>query len=329
MDFAPLPTPGRRMALLGAAAFALPRGAAAQAARLTLGGGPDGEAAQLIGAAIAGIVTRGAPGLEVVARATETYAQNTRMLGAGELGMGLLQVDLAMNAYEGDGPFRGRPMPGLRALAVVYGSHMHVVTLADRGISSLRDLKGKRVGVNRAGSATEMMASRLMVAAGVNRNADLLGLVNAPLAEMLAALGSGQLDALFYSSGIPTGPIAAFGARPDISMALVEHGALADRVIARHGPVYAPDLIPAGTYPDQVTPYSHISAPVVLAATDALPPAQATAMLNAIWDKRADVAQAHPDGRKFTLDQQRNASAGIPWHPAAEAFWRTKGAVLA
>ena len=33
--------------------------------------------------------------------------------------------------------------------------------------------------------------------------------------------------------------------------------------------------------------------------------------------------------RNFTLAAQKTTSAGIPWHPAAEAFWRTAGATLA
>lgn len=324
--------PGRRLVLAGAASLTLAPRARAQAgtpAKLVMGGGPDGEVAQLVGTAMAAAASRAVPGLNLTCRVTETYGQNTRLLGAGEVNLGILQVDLAVNAYEGDGVFRGKPMPRLRALAVLYGSHMHIVTVAERKINAIRDLKGKRIGTNRAGSATEMMANRLLVASGVNRNADLAGIVNAPLDEMLAGLASGQIDALFYSSGIPTPPIVAFGARSDIHMQLVPHGELAGRVVARHGPVYSEDFVPQGTYPDQAAPYSHISASVVLAATEALPDALATGIVSAIWDKRTDLAQAHPDAQKFTLDAQRNAAAGIPWHPAAEAFWLAKGAVLA
>ena len=36
----------------------------------------------------------------------------------------------------------------------------------------------------------------------------------------------------------------------------------------------------------------------------------------------------HAEARNFTIAAQKSAAAGIPWHPAAEAFWRAAGANL-
>ena len=37
----------------------------------------------------------------------------------------------------------------------------------------------------------------------------------------------------------------------------------------------------------------------------------------------------HAEARGFTLERQKTAAAGVPWHPAAEAFWKAQGAQLA
>jgi hypothetical protein len=51
--------------------------------------------------------------------------------------------------------------------------------------------------------------------------------------------------------------------------------------------------------------------------------------MQVLWSNREDWARVHAEARNFTLQQQKTAAAGIPWHPAAEAFWRAAGATLA
>ena len=45
--------------------------------------------------------------------------------------------------------------------------------------------------------------------------------------------------------------------------------------------------------------------------------------------KPVGLVQVHAEARGFTLDRQKTAAAGVPWHPAAEAFWKSQGAQLA
>jgi hypothetical protein len=51
-------------------------------------------------------------------------------------------------------------------------------------------------------------------------------------------------------------------------------------------------------------------------------------ILRVMWENRQDWATVHAEARNFTLEGQKSAAAGIPWHPAAEAFWRGLGAAL-
>jgi TRAP-type uncharacterized transport system substrate-binding protein len=60
-----------------------------------------------------------------------------------------------------------------------------------------------------------------------------------------------------------------------------------------------------------------------------MPPALVTQIMQVLWSNREDWARVHAEARNFTLQQQKTAAAGIPWHPAAEAFWRAAGATLA
>jgi TRAP-type uncharacterized transport system substrate-binding protein len=58
------------------------------------------------------------------------------------------------------------------------------------------------------------------------------------------------------------------------------------------------------------------------------PAALVTQVMNILWSSREDWARVHAEARGFTLAGQKTAAAGVPWHPAAEAFWKGQGATL-
>ena len=76
---------------------------------------------------------------------------------------------------------------------------MHVVSVEGKGVAKLSDLKGKRVSTGSPGSATEVMAFRIIEAAGMDKDKDLkrerLG-----VAESVNALKDGKIDAFFWSA---------------------------------------------------------------------------------------------------------------------------------
>ena len=88
------------------------------------------------------------------------------------------------------------------------------------------------------------------------------------------------------------------------------------------------EVIPAGTYPGQATPNRQMSVGNIMAVREDMTAELVTKILDITWGNREDWARVHSAARDFTLEAQKSAAAGIPWHPAAEAFWKTKGATL-
>ena len=68
--------------------------------------------------------------------------------------------------------FKGTEVP-VRTLMVLYPNQMHVVTIEGTGIDKMADLKGKRVSTGSRGSATEVMAFRVIEAAGLDKDKDM------------------------------------------------------------------------------------------------------------------------------------------------------------
>ncbi len=320
----------RRM-LLGTAAAALVAPAslrAQQATQLAIATGTTGGVYYPLGGALANILSRTIPGLSATVEVTGGSVGNLQLLGTNRVGMVFTQVDAAVDALHGNERFKGRPV-AVRAIAVLYTNRMQVVTTASTGIHTMADLRGKRISTGAPGSATEVMAFRLIEAAGLDRDKDFRARERLSPAESTNAVKDGKLDAYFFVSGVPTSAITDLGASPGIQLVLIDHADLVPTIVAKYGPVYFAEVIPAGTYPGQRTDNKQMSVANIIGVLDTMPAEQVTAILNATWAGRAELAQVHAEGRNFTLEAQKTAAAGVPWHPAAEAFWKAQGAGLA
>ena len=327
-----MPGPTRRAALaMGAAALATPAlsvVARAQDTQLAIATGTTGGVYYPLGGGLANILSRSIPGLSATVEVTGGSVANNQLLGAGRVGMIFTQVDASVDAVRGAERFRGRPV-NVRALAVIYTNRMQVVTTAAAGIKSLADMKGKRVSTGAPGSATEVMAFRLIEAAGIDRDKDFRARERLSPAESTNAIKDGKLDAYFFVSGVPTSAITDLGASPGVQLRLVDHDRFVPQIVEKYGPVYFPEVIPAGTYPGQTTDNKQMSVANIIAVLDTMPDDQATRILESMWKARDELAQVHAEARGFTLERQKTSAAGVPWHPAAEAFWKTQGARLA
>lgn len=320
---------GRRTIIAaGAGALALPGLARAQAQQqLAIATGTTGGVYYPLGGALANYLSRGIPGMSATVEVTGGSVANMQLLGANRVGMVITQVDAAVDAVAGRERFQGRPVPA-RAIAVLYTNRMQVVTVASTGIRSMADLKGKRVSTGAPGSATEVMAFRLIEAAGLDRERDFRARERLSPAESTNAIKDGKLDAYFFVSGVPTSAITDLGATPGVQLVMIDHDQYVPRIVERYGPIYFPEVIPAGTYPGQTAPNRQMSVGNIVAVRDNMPAPLVTQILQIMWGNREDWARVHSAARDFKVEGQKTSAAGIPWHPAAQAFWTGQGAQL-
>jgi TRAP transporter TAXI family solute receptor len=315
---------------LGATAAVLvgPNLALAQTSnQIAIATGTTGGVYYPLGGGIANLLSRNIPGMSATVEVTGGSVANNQLLGADRVGMIITQVDAAVDAVKGQERFRGRAVP-VRAIAVLYTNRMQVVTTQSSGIKSLQDLKGKRISTGAPGSATEVMALRLIEAAGLDKDKDFQARERLSPAESTNAIKDGKLDAYFFVSGVPTSAVTDLAASPGLNIQLIDHAQYVPQIVEKYGPVYFPEVIPAGTYPGQETDNQQMSVGNIIAVREDMPADQVTKILEVIWNGRNELAQVHPEARNFTLDKQKTAAAGAPWHPAAEAFWKQQGAQL-
>ena len=146
---------------------------AAQAQNLSIATGGTGGVYYPMGGGLASVLSKHVPGMSATAEVTGGSVDNLKLVGTGKPYVGFSMADAAKDAKDGEDKFKGKPVD-LRNLLILYPNLMHVVTVESTGIKSMKDLKGKRVSTGSPGSATEVMAFRLLEAAGLDKDLSLI-----------------------------------------------------------------------------------------------------------------------------------------------------------
>jgi len=258
--------------------------------------------------------------------ATAGSVENLFRLGKNQVDIGFSQTDAAWDAVNGLDKFTGDKIP-LRALLVLYPNTMHVVSIEGSGIKTVADMRGKRVSTGAVNSATEVMAGRLLRAAGLDPDKDIKRERLSP-AESTRAIRDRQIDAYFFVGGVPTPAITDLAATPGIKIQLIDHQDQLAAMVKQTGPIYVPITTPAKSYPGQDRDTRAVAVWNVLLVREDMPAELAYNITKATYLNRADLAVVHPEGRNIDLKWQQNSAAVIPYHPGAIKFWAEQGLKL-
>ncbi|HET9714592.1 MAG TPA: TAXI family TRAP transporter solute-binding subunit [Pseudolabrys sp.] len=313
---------------IGVAALALTASLAAgaglaQQRAISIATGGTGGVYYPLGGGLANVLSKTLPGVQATAEVTGGSVDNLKLINAGRSELALSMVDAALDAYKGQEKFKGTQVP-VRTLMVLYPNQMHVVTVEGTGIEKMSDLKGKRVSTGSGGSATEVMAFRVIEAAGLDKDKDMkrerLG-----VAESVNALKDHKIDAFFWVGGLPTSAVTDLGATPGVKIKLVDHADLAAKMNAKYGDLYAASTIKAGTYPGQMTDNKNTVVWNILVANASMSDQDAYNVVKTIFDKRDDLIAVHKEAKNFVLENQVKSYSPIPWHPGAVKYMTEHG----
>jgi TRAP transporter TAXI family solute receptor len=312
------------VAALGAA---LGGAALAQQQNIAIATGGTGGVYYPMGGGMANVLSKHLPGINATARVTGGSVDNLKLVGSGQSEVAFTMVDAARDALQGEDKFKGNKIE-LRTLMVLYPNRMHVVSVEGKGIEKMSDLKGKRVSTGSPGSATEVMAFRVIEAAGLDRDKDMrrerLG-----VAESTNALKDGKIDAYFWVGGLPTAAVTDLGATPGVKLKLVDHSDVVEKMNAKYGEgLYSKGVIPAKTYPGQDKDNQISVVQNILVADAKMPEKQVYDIVKTLFEKRGDIALAHGEAKAIVLDTQTKANTTIPWHPGAEKYFKEAGAKM-
>ena len=110
-----------------------------------------------------------------------------------------------------------------------------------------------------------------------------------------------------------------------MTMKLIDHADLIDKMNAKYGQLYAASTIKAGIYPGQTQDNHNTVVWNILIASDKMPDDMAYMIVKTIFDRKADLVAVHKEAQNFDLKYQVAGNSPVPWHPGAIKYFAEHG----
>ena len=308
----------RVLALVAVVAAALALGGCGQGdgQRLSIATGGSGGVYFVYGGGIAEQIGEHLDGYQATAEVTSASVDNMYLIADGKSDLAFALADTAADAVNGTDTFDGEKVPA-QALARLYNNLTQVATVKGKGVTSVEELRGKRVTVGSPGSGTEVIALRVLEAAGLDPDRDIdrqqLG-----VGESVQAVKDGALDAFFWSGGVPTSAVTDLATSREL--VLLPTDQYVEELSQRYGPFYVSAEIEAGRYEGVDQPVKVVAVPNYLVVNRSMDPELAYRLTKLLFDQKQALAEVHPSARRLELDTAPKV-APLELRPGARRYY--------
>lgn len=291
---------------------------------ISIGTAPSGGAFFQVGAAIADVVSRNIAekDWDVTSEETKGTQQNIRLLVSenSTLEFGLANAAISYFAVRGEGAWETeQPIRSVMTLAPNVGLF---VTPKSSGISSISDLKGKRVVVGPAGAGFEYFLALILEEHGVTYQ-DFNNL-NDTYNHAVDLLANGAADAAFLGGAIPTPSVTRASASQDIVFIPFEE--TARKALYEKYPFFNHITVPVDAYKKVLTePFDTMNVGSMhLITSENADEEMVYHFTKTLYTHGTEVAKAHGAGRAIN---EKNAArdVGTPFHPGAIRYYKEIG----
>ena len=215
--------------------------------------------------------------------------ENIKRVLSGGADLAIVQLDILDNmSYT-----KPAVLKKIAILLPIFKEEIHLV--AQKAISSITDLAGKKVFFGEAGSGTAETSRILAGFLGLSLTS--VEAKDSSLAEAKTSLVAGKLDAMFMVGGAPISTLQNLKGQ----VHLVPIKASSVQKIANQVSQYKAASIKANTYPWQADKVSTLAVHSVLISKASLSADEAVKLVNSILAKRAQLATAHAKWQELNL----------------------------
>ena len=263
--------------------------------------------------------------VQATAEVTAASVDNLRLIQQRKVDIAFALADTLDDALRGQGAFRRTGAVKARALAVLYPNYTHVATIQGNGIERLTDLRGRVVSTGSPGSGTEVIALRVLRAAGIDPDRDIRRQALSVNASV-DALKDGKIDAFFWSGGLPTASILDLASAIGIVAKLLPNDEVLPSLQHQYGAaLYSRLVMPGGSYPGMTGDVGVVGVQNVLTVHEAMEEPLAYDITRVLFEKQRELAAIHPEARHLSLVKAVHGSPA-PFHPGAVRFYQERGA---
>jgi TRAP transporter TAXI family solute receptor len=261
--------------------------------QITIATGNSTGVYYVLGGGLASLISANTP-LKATAAETGASVQNIQQLVAGEYDIAFSLADSAADAVRGQGAFTAPQ--DIQALARIYSNYTHVVVQKSSGITTMADFRGKRISTGSPRSGTEVIANRLLQAAGLDPERDVLP-QRLELGKTIDAMKDGSIDGFVWSGGLPTGGVTDLFTSAGDRVEFIDISSLLPK-LKEINPVYAEGTVPATAYSTPAD-VKTIVVPNLLLVRKDFPVGDACAVTRLLFDKKADLEKVHPAAKEL------------------------------
>ncbi|MEV6332496.1 TAXI family TRAP transporter solute-binding subunit [Streptomyces sp. NPDC051909] len=298
----------------------VPFGAKTPSGHVTFSTGVSSGVYQQYGELLRQALGRDLPEVSITLKDSEGSQQNLARLASGE-------ADITVATADAVGQYLRDRKPGfekLRGCARLYDDYVQVIVPKGSPVGTVADLRGLRVGVGQPGSGVRLIADRVLAAAGVTPDVDVVP-VSAGIDTMPKLMEERKLDAFFWSGGLPTEAVQKLSERlpvrlvpldPDLVDSLHDVGGSTRFYRSANIPGDAYSLAQSGN------PVDTVAVANILVTTEDADPDLVEGLTRTVIDSRDGIgSQVHP----AQLVDLRTAiyTEPLPLHEGARRYYRS------
>ncbi|MSO92057.1 MAG: TAXI family TRAP transporter solute-binding subunit [Rhodospirillales bacterium] len=294
-----------------AVAGVLMAGAPAAAETLKMMTGPQGGSWYPLGGAIQGIVEKNVPGVSVQVLPGAGIS-NVKGVQEGKAELGFGNAVSTVDGVAGRAPFESKT-DKVCQLATLYFQYFHFVALADSGVKTVADAKGKGLTTQQKGNTGEQMTRDVLKVHGLSYEA--MSKVNfGSYTDSVAQLKDGHAQMFTLITTVPASAVQDLASGRDIRVLEVPDEKLKALQEINRG--YDKRVIPAGSYPKQDKDVQTIGTWTHLITGCTQPEDRVYRITKALLNSIPDLALVVSAVKGLTAKEMAT-DLGIPFHPGA------------
>lgn len=252
-------------------------------------------------------------------QSTGASKANIFLVADKEADIAIVQNDVMYYASKGIDLFAEEgAVEGFSAMAGCYAEVCQIVSKSN--ITSIEDLRGKRVSVGDIGSGCEFNARQILDVYGMSF--DDIQVNNLSFGDSATALKDDKIDAFFCVAGAPTTAVVELATSNAINVLEIddEH---AEKLIADY-PFYTKFNVPGGAYKGVDSDVQTVAVVATYIVSNDLDEKIVYEMTKALFENADEIAAAHPKGAELNPEYSVSGIS-IPMHPGALKYYKEIG----
>ena len=304
------------LAATAALACALP--AAAQ--QVTMMTGPQGGSWIPLGGALKHMWEQAVPSLQIQQTPGAGIA-NVRGVDEGKAQIGFANSATTVDGIAGRAPYP-KKVTKVCQVANLYPQYFQVAALADSGIRSYADLKGKTLVTQPKGNTAEILTNEILKLNGMSYSSLAKTNFQASYNDAVALMKDGHAQVMTLGTTAPASAVMDLASARDMMLVPVDDKTMT--ALQKVNPGYQKLTIRAGTYPKQDKDVPVIGYSTHIVAACDLPEDTVYKMTKAMA-QNVDAMSAVVKPIKGLTPKDMAADIGVPMHKGAMKFYKEAG----